>query len=233
MTYHYTVNPLSFLAVLEHVEAAAPRRPWVPWTKVSEIKTGPRTFFVHVRVPDSVAGHLRAVQREIIPDASQHQEIDHVTLVFVPKSKDSEHPPDKTDAAIDALRAVGADHEPIRARIQGWGYFDGAERDGKGSTALVALLDAPGLEHLHVGMSNALKERGFKPSEAHVFTPHITLGYLERHGRSDKPLPPLSGSFTINKVHVAARDAHEVQLTGGSGIAKSAADFALRSRINS
>lgn len=223
MTYHYVVSPLSFLAVLEHVEAAAPRRPWTLSAKVAEIKTGPRTFFVHVRVPESVAGRLRAVQREIIPDASRHQEIDHVTLVHVPKPKDGEHPPDKVDAAVDALRAVGADHEPIKAKIQGWGYFDGAEKAGKGTTALVALLDAPGLEHLHVGMTNALKQHGIRPSEAHVFTPHITLGYLEQHGRADRALPPLSGSFTIDKAHVAARGHHEVLLTGGSGLAKAAA----------
>lgn len=230
MTYHYVVEPLSFLAVLEHVETAAPRRPWVSSAKVAEIKTGPRTFFVHVRVPESVAGRLREIQRQVIPDASRHQDIDHVTLVHVPKPRDGEHAPDKVDAAVDALRAVGADHEPIRARIQGWGYFDGAEKDGKGTTALVALLDAPGLEHLHVGMANALKERGIRPSEAHVFTPHITLGYLEQHGRSDRPLPPLRGTFTIDKVHVAARGTHEIPLTGGSRIAKAAAELVIRTR---
>lgn len=227
MTYHITVNPLSFLAVLERVEAAAPRRPWALAVKTADIKTGPRTFFVHVRVPESVAGRLREIQKQVIPDASRHQEIDHVTLVQVPKPREDEYRPDKVNEAIDALRTVAADHEPIRARIQGWGYFDGAEKDSKGTTALVALLDAPGLEHLHVGMSNALKEHGIKPSAAHVFTPHITLGYLEPHGRTDRPLPPLSGSFTIDRAHVAAREHHEILLTGGAGLAKAAAFHAL------
>jgi 2'-5' RNA ligase len=228
MTYHCTVRPVSFLAVLERIEALAPRRPWVAATKTAEIKTGPRTFFVHVRVPDVLAGRLRAVQREVIPDASRHQEIDHVTLVHVQKPREEEHRPDKVEAAIGALKAVAAEHEPIKARIQGWGYFDGAEKDGRGTTALVALLDAPGLEHLHVGMANALKEHGITPSGSHIFTPHITLGYLEQHGRSDQPLPPLSGSFTIDKAHVAARGLHEIRLTGGSGLAKAAADHVLR-----
>lgn len=222
MTYHYTVSPVSFLAVLERLEAAAPRRPWVVSTKTAEIKTGPRTFFVHVRVPERIAGRLREVQREVIPDASRHQDIDHVTLVHVQKPKEDEHRPDKVEAAVDALKAVAAEHEPIKARIQGWGYFDGAERDGHGTTALVALLDAPGLEHLHVGMVNALKEQGIRPSESHIFTPHITLGYLEQHGRSDRPLPPLSGNFTIDKAHVATRGLHEIPLTGASGISKAA-----------
>jgi 2'-5' RNA ligase len=228
MTYHYTVTPVSFLAVLERLEAATPRRPWVVSTKTAEIKMGPRTFFVHVRVPERIADRLREVQREVIPDASRHQDIDHVTLVHVQKPREDEHRPDKVEAAVGALKAVAAEHEPIKARIQGWGYFDGAEKDGRSTTALVALLDAPGLEHLHVGMANALKEQGIRPSGSHIFTPHITLGYLEQHGRSDRPLPPLSGSFTIDKAHVAARGLHEIPLTGGGGLAKAAADHVLR-----
>lgn len=231
MTYHYPVGPVSFLAVLERLEAVAPRRPWTVSVKTAEVKTGPRTFFVHVRVPEGVAGRLREVQREVIPDASRHQDIDHVTLVHVQKPREDEHPPDKVEAAIGALKAVAAEHEPIKARIQGWGYFDGAENGGRRTTALVALLDAPGLEHLHVGMVNALKEQGIKPSGAHIFTPHVTLGYLEQHGRSDRPLPPLSGSFVIDKAHVAARDLHEIPLTGGGGLAKAAVDHVLRGRV--
>ncbi len=216
----------SFLAVADELAAAAPPRPWTPVVKTAEIKVGPRTFFVHVRVPEHVAERLREVQKEVVPDASRHQDIDHVTLVYTKKPDGGgEHEPEKVETALEKLRDVGAQHEPIRARIQGWGYFDGAEKDGKTTTALVALLDAPGLDHLHVDMARALKDHGIEPSTSHVFTPHITLGYLERHGRVDKPLPPLSGSFTIDKAHVAARDRHEVPLTGSSALAKAAASM--------
>lgn len=218
----------SFLAVVDELAAAAPPRPWTPVVKTAEIKTGPRTFFVHVRVPEHVAEHLREVQKSVVPDASRHQAIDHVTLVYTKKPDGGgEHEPAKIEGAIDKLRDVAANHEPIKARIQGWGYFDGAENDGRKTTALVALLDAPGLDHLHVDMARALKEHGIEPSDSHVFTPHITLGYLEQHGRVRKDLPPLSGSFTIDKAHVAARDHHVVPLTGASGLAKAAAEFAM------
>ncbi len=211
------------MAALDAVLASAPGRPWLA-VKTAEIKTSPRTFFVHVRVPDGVAARLREVQREVVPDASRHQDIDHVTLVYTRKPPNGgEHPPEKVHAALEALRDVASSHEPIRARVQGWGYFDGAAKDGKTTTALVALLDAPGLDHLHVDMARALREHGIEPSDDHVFTPHVTIGYLERHGRADKPLPPLSGSFTIDKAHVAAREHHEVPLTGASGLAKAAA----------
>ncbi len=181
--------------------------------KLAEISTSPRTFFVHVRVPEHVAEDLRAVQKRVIPDASKHEDIDHITLVYTRKPLE-DHPPDKVHAALTALREIGETVEPISAKLQGWGYFDGASNGGKPSTALVALVDAPGLEHLHVDMVRKLKDLGVEPSDLHVFTPHITLGYLGHQGRVDV-LPPISGHFTIDKAHVASRDHHEIPLSGG------------------
>lgn len=205
---------VSFIEVLNRVLASP--------VKVAQISTSPRTFFVHVRVPDRVAQQLVEVQKRVIPDADKHQEIDHVTLVYTKKPID-DHPPDRVHAAVDALREIGERTEPIDAKIQGWGYFDGAQNGGRGTTALVALLDAPGLEHLHVDMTRALKDHGIEPSDAHVFTPHITLGYLGAGGRADKHLEPLSGRFTIDKVHVASRDHHEIPLTGPGLVRQKAA----------
>lgn len=194
--------------------------------KTAQIQTNAKTFFVHVRVPDHVASQLSEVQRRLIPDTSKHQEIDHVTLVYTKKPLE-DHPPEKVHDALEALRRIGERTEPIAAKIQGWGYFDGAQKDGKGTTALVALLDAPGLEHLHVDMVRALKTHGVEPSDSHIFTPHITLGYLGAGERAEKPLEPLSGRFTIDKAHVAARDMHEIPLTGDQNIGLKAAMEAL------
>lgn len=192
-------------------------------SKTAQIKTNPRVFFVHVRVPDHVAEQLRDVQRRVVPDEGKQQDIDHVTLVYTKKPLE-DHPPEKVHEALDALRRIGERTEPIEAKIQGWGYFDGAERDGKTTTALVALLDAPGLEHLHVDMSRALKDIGIEPSGNHVFTPHITLGYLGAAGRAEQHLEPLTGRFTIDKAHVASRDVHEIPLAGDSVGRKAAAE---------
>lgn len=194
--------------------------------KEAQISTSPRTFFVHVRVPEHVAEDLRQVQKKVLPDTSKHVDIDHITLVYTKKPTDG-HAPDKVHAALDALRGVGQRVEPIEAKLQGWGFFDGAMKGGEPSTALVALVDAPGLEHLHVDMSRALKDLGVEPSDSHVFTPHITLGYLGHHGRVDVGLPPVNGRFTIDKVHVAAQDHHEVPLVGES-LGRKAAAFVLR-----
>lgn len=181
--------------------------------KTAQIATNPRAFFVHVRLPDHVTDNLREVQKKVLPDSSQHAEIDHVTLVYTKKPLE-DHPPDKVHAALSALRQVGESAEPIHAKIQGWGYFDGASTGGKTNTALVALLDAPGLEHLHVDMSRALKTLGIDPSDNHVFTPHITFGYLGDKGRAPGELPAINASFTIDKAHVASRDHHEIPLNG-------------------
>lgn len=195
--------------------------------KTAQIQTSPKTFFVHVRVPEHLVAQLSDVQRRLIPDTEKHQEIDHVTLVYTKKALE-DHPPEKVHAALDALRRIGERTEPIEAKIQGWAYFDAAQKDGKSTTALVALLDAPGLEHLHVDMSRALKVHGVEPSDAHVFTPHITLGYLGPGARVDKPLEPLSGRFVIDKAHVAARDLHEIPLLGQSSMGKAAAVHATK-----
>ena len=199
--------------------------------KTAKISTNPKAFFVHVRLPDHVTENLREVQKRVLPDTEQHAEIDHVTLVYTQKPLE-DHPSDKVHAALSALRQVGENAEPIHAKIQGWGYFDGAATGGKTNTALVALLDAPGLEHLHVDMSRALKTLGIDPSDKHVFTPHITFGYLGDKGRAPGDLPPINASFTIDKAHVASRDHHEIPLVGvPTSVGQKAAASALRSRI--
>lgn len=223
--------PASFFDLVDAATAQLPPRPWAVAEKTAEIKVGPRTFFIHVRVPEHVASKLREVQSKVVPDASRHQQIDHVTLAYTERPRDGgEHPPEKTDAALEALRDVGARTEPIDARLQGWGFFDAAHEGRRARTALVALVDAPGLEHLHVDAVRALKDHGIEVSDDHVFTPHATIAYLEPGGRPTEPLPTLSGKFTIDKIHVAARDHHEVPLTGASALSKAAAEFAMNPR---
>jgi len=182
-------------------------------TKTAEIHTNPRAFFVHVRIPEHVVEQLRDVQKRAVPNESQRVEIDHVTLVSTKKPAD-DHPPERVHAALEALRDLGSRTEPIDAKVQGYAYFDSASKGGKPATALVALIDAPMLQHLQVDASRA-------------------LAYLPLHGRAAGELPPISGKFTIDRAHVAARDHHEIPLTGSPAAQKAAslgvaaAQFAL------
>lgn len=225
VAYHLGVGvSLSEVVKLAAVEAAWAR------PKYAQIKTGPDKFFVYVQVPTDVARRLGEVQRRVLPEGAAQQDIDHITLVYTvpPQDSDAQHSPDTIHRAIEALRDVGDEAEPIKAKIQGWGYFDGASKDGQPKTALVALLDAPGLDALHVDMCRALKSAGIEPSKQHIFTPHVTFGYLEHRTRTNAHLEPLTGEFTIDKVYVANDSIHEVPLTGRSlSLGKAAALFAM------
>lgn len=195
--------------------------------KHAAITASPKGFFVHVRVPPHVADRLESVQHRVLPAGAHKPDIDHVTLVYT-RRPPTDHSSERVHAALSALREVGEQTEPIDARIQGWAYFDGVSRDGKPATALVALLDAPGLEHLHVDASRALADHGIEASDKHVFTPHITIGWLPQHGRVQRNLEPLAGRFTIDKIHVASRDHHEIPLSGLGASQKAAADVFKR-----
>lgn len=207
----------SFLVASAHLLDDAPWRSM----KTAEIKIGPNIFFVYAKVPEGTASILQEVQKEVVPDVSQHQEIDHVTLAYVDKPEDG-HPPSLTSAAVNAVRQVVQTHESIHVKVQGWAYFDGARKDGEDVTALVVLLDAPGLAALHVGIVNAIHKQGLPVSDRHGFVPHVTMGYLAKGGRATRELPPLSLSFDIEDVYIAAREFHTLRL--GKGVAGTSPD---------
>ena len=192
--------------------------------KLALITGSPEQRFTYVPLPLHVQTALKAVQASVVPAGTKERDLDHITLVYAhdaPKALDPLH----VDRTVKALREVAEGHAPIAAKLQGWAYFDGAMNHGKPSTALVALVDAPGLAELHVDMKNALKQAGHPAAETHGFTPHVTLAYLE-HGQRVPNLPKIEGtSFTIDKVMFANRDIHGVPLTGGVGMsaAKAAA----------
>jgi 2'-5' RNA ligase len=192
--------------------------------KLAAVETAPEQRFTYIPLPLHVQTALKTVQQTALPAGVKAQDVDHITLVYVhdsPKSLEPEH----VDRTVKALRETAEGHTPIEAKLQGWAYFDGAGHRGKPATALVALVDAPGLAELHVDMKSALKLQGHPAANTHGFTPHITLAYLE-HGQRVPNLPKIEGTnFTIDKVMFANRDIHGVPLMGKTGVmaAKAAA----------
>lgn len=185
-------------------------------TKVSSVTLSPRQRFAYVPLPADLIDKWTRLQSGILPAGATGQDIDHITLVYVPKA-DADLDHGQVDRAVDALREVGAATPPIDAKVQGWAYFDGAEKDGQPATALVALVDAPGLAELHVEAKSALARLGMRAATNHGFTPHITFGYLKQGGRVPD-LPPIDGAFTIDKVCFANADVHDVPLSGSLGV---------------
>jgi len=185
--------------------------------KLASITLTPKQQFTYVPLPEDLAKKWTEVQAKVTPSDGEKQEIDHMTLVFCGKATD-DIPTTEVDSIVKALTDVADDFAPIQAKVQGFAYFDGAKKDGKDVTALVALVDAPGIEDLQVALKGALKAKGLKPSEDHAFTPHFTLCYLPAGQRVDN-MPVLEGSFTIDKICFANKDIHAIPLKGSLGSA--------------
>ena len=181
-----------------------------------EAEAGPCQRFTYVPLPQHVQSALKTVQASVVPAGTKARDVDHVTLVYAheaPKALTPEH----VDHTVKALREAAEDHAPIDAKLQGWAYFDGALHKGKPATALVALIDAPGLAELHVDLKSALKLQGHPAADTHGFNPHVTLAYLD-HGQRVPNLPKLPEmNFTIDKVMFSNRESHGVLLKGSVG----------------
>ena len=183
--------------------------------KLASITLTPRQRFTYVPLPEDLAKKWTEIQDRVTPPDGEKQEIDHITLVFCGKSE-TDIPESEVDTIVKALADVADDYAPLHAKVQGWAYFDGAKKDGKDVTAVVALVDAPGIEDLQVGLKGALKAKGLKPSEDHAFTPHFTFCYLPAGKRVDN-MPTLDGEFTIDRICFANKDIHVIPLKGSIG----------------
>lgn len=77
-----------------------------------------------------------------------------------------------------AVQAVAARAGALAGRVGGYGRFY-ASGSSDGLDVLYANVDVPGLEALRDAVCDALCACGMAPSEAHGYTPHITLKYIE------------------------------------------------------
>lgn len=179
------------------------------------IATGANRRFTFAPLPADVAATMSDLQARIMPPGGEAQEIDHITLVYCP-SAESDIDECAVSSAVAAMTAVAAKHAPLRAKVQGWAYFDGARKGGEDRTALVALVDAPGITELQVALREALAGAGMEPSSAHSFSPHVTFCYLPPGGRVEglPTLPPTD--FTIDTVCFVNREVHQLTLMGNA-----------------
>lgn len=189
--------------------------------KHGEIKTSPRQLFTYIPFPEDLRKKFESIAKHVVPEGKVARDLDHCTLLYIPKAE-ADVAASRIDEILKAMREVCDDTKPIHAKIQGWAYFDGAEEDGVKKTALVALLDAPGLEDLHVELKSTMRRLGFNDAGTHIFTPHVTFAYLELGGRV-KDLPLLDGEFDIDKVMFANADKHALPLLGHKSLGQKAA----------
>ena len=183
--------------------------------KLAEIKLGPERLFFYVQVPQDIREKLETIAAKYKSQTTEVSDQDHVTLVFLAKKSEG-YDAAVVEKVVEAARKVAGEQAPITAKVQGLAYFDGAENSNGPATALVALLDAPGLEDLHVALKKMLRAEGVVPSETHGFTPHITLCYL-KPGDRVADLPQVNGTVKIDKFCVAHQRIDEVTLNGSLG----------------
>lgn len=134
----------------------------------------------------------------------------HVTLAYLPGLAGDEEALVNIQEAITAIPEVLA---PISGRIGGTGRFNGSgSSDGK--DVFYASFNSPGLEALRRAVVSALDRRGLKVSNAHGYTPHITLKYLD----PEEATPELRigiPDFPIDRITIAENEEHtDMQMTG-------------------
>jgi len=162
--------------------------------KVAEIKVSPRQLFTYIPFPEDLRLRFEQIAKHVLPAGKVARDIDHCTLLYIPKA-DADVAAERVDEILKAMREVCEHVKPIHAKVQGWGYFDGALEDGVAKTALVGLIDAPGLEDLHVELKSAMRRLGLNDAGTHIFTPHVTFAYLDK-GERVKDLPLCGSSVT-------------------------------------
>lgn len=163
-----------------------------------EIRLDPEKLFFFVELPAPVKKRLTAIAKQVVKGTDyKAEENDHITLLYIPRFKEPVSKELRTKV-MEAAKKVAAESPPIKATLQGWGYFDGAEgKDNEPATALVGLIDAPGLAHVHVALHQAVKGLGIDAKQNHGFCPHATFAYLPKGGRIPK-LPVLDEKFEIS-----------------------------------
>jgi 2'-5' RNA ligase len=142
---------------------------------------------VALMLPDTVASSLA------VPDGLPAEEL-HVTLAYLGTVEDAEDPAEFLQTLLATVGGVAEDHEPLDGVIGGVGRFTGAD-EAEGDP-FYASIDAPRLDELRVDLIRALRDAGLEPSDAHGFTPHITLAYVPKDSRA--PLPRLEDPIEVN-----------------------------------
>lgn len=182
--------------------------------KKSVIKTDPKQIFFFIRLPDSLNQKYTTLSAKLIKEAAlenvSSENNDHITLLYLP-AEEEKIPRNIRNEVLSEAAEIAGKLKPIKVTVQGWGYFDGAEGDDGSATALVGLLDAPGLEDVHVKLKRAMRRLGFGFEQNHSFIPHATFCYLPQGTRLPN-LPILGDKFTIDQFEMTNKEVYEFPL---------------------
>jgi 2'-5' RNA ligase len=179
-----------------------------------EIRTDSEKVFFFVRLPEPIRKRLTKIAHQVTKGTKyEPEETDHLTLLYVPRIKGGVSK-ELRAKIIAAAKKIAAESPPLTATLQGWAYFDGAQgKDDEPATALVGLLDVPGLAQIHVALHKAVTGLGIEAKQNHGFTPHCTYAYLPKGGRIPK-LPVLDEKFFIGSFEMSNDAYYKFPLKG-------------------
>jgi len=162
----------------------------------AKIEKDPKDIFFYLRTPPMIQARLEELSRQIAAHTkTEPQVVDHITLLYIPGKKD--YDPGVIDMVVQAARDAVVSIPKLSARLQGWAYFDNED-----NTALVSLIDSPGLTDVHTRLKEAVESLGIQTKPIHGFIPHATVNYLPLGSRVDY-LPRLTSEFTIQHCEVS------------------------------
>jgi len=140
----------------------------------------------------------RALADQLAVIGGEPPERMHITLAALEGPFGS----DTADRVAKALNTVAERHPKILASLSGVGRFENTDA---GEDAVVALVDAPGLEELRADLLKELKRAHVPVMRNHGFTPHITIAYVGFHEQS--PVSRIGGlDMKIAKVEYVQGD---------------------------
>lgn len=179
-----------------------------------EIRSDTEKLFFYVRLPELIKKRLSSIAKQLVKGTKyKAEENDHITLLYIPRFSGGVSK-ELRAKVIAAAKKVASEAAPIKATLQGWGYFDGAQgKDNEPATALVGLIDAPGLAHIHVALHKEVLRLGIDAKQNHGFTPHATFAYLPKGGRLPK-LPVLDEKFEISTFEMSNDKPYRFPLKG-------------------
>ena len=150
------------------------------WSKVAKQHTG--VWFGFSLPPD--------VAEALAQPGGEEAETLHVTLGYVAEATS----PDMLQRLIGATIVLALDTPPIVGTLGGIGRFP-ASPSSDGKDVMVALVDSAALERLRARIRAVLAALGMPLSEAHGYSPHVTLRYEEPG--MDGPLPTLEATTVV------------------------------------
>lgn len=142
-------------------------------------RSGDPGVMIAMRLPAQTA-------KDISLEGGEPPERLHVTLVYLGRM--SSVGPGGMMSAAEAIGAV-QDTPILRGLLSGIGRFCGSESSDN-KDVLIRLVDVPGLTDLRARLVRELSMRGIPISQAHDFTPHLTLAYVDEKDPMPKRAPP-------------------------------------------